>query len=235
MQTGRPVGGCGSQTGNGIPAFSEIAAFLDRLLLAERFDDDPTGVYRDTARSVAAIGLALDPWPGLTEWVAREGLDALFVHRPWTLPLDRLGDVGVLAYHLAFDERLTVGFNPRLAEALGMTDLEVLGRKAGRPIGMLGTVAEQGIDNFRQALASEFGGLEGNIDGDGRVVTRVAVVGAMTAPLVEGAAARGAEVSVTGQLRAPARAAIEAIGLAVIAVGHRRAELWGLRVLAREL
>jgi hypothetical protein len=30
-------------------------------------------------------------------------------------------DVGVISYHLAFDERLTLGFNPRLAEVLGMS------------------------------------------------------------------------------------------------------------------
>ena len=84
-------------------------------------------------------------------------------------------------------------------------------------------------------MASKFGGLEGEIDADDRAVTGVAVVGAMTAPVVEEANGRGAGIDVTGQLRAPARAAVEVTGLAAIAVGHRRAELGGLRVLAREL
>ena len=34
----------------------------------------------------------------------------------------------------AFDERLTLGFNPRLAAVLGMSTLEVLGEKEGRAI-----------------------------------------------------------------------------------------------------
>ncbi len=126
-------------------SLSDLAAFLDRLLLAAPFrgGSDPAGVYQVSERLVGTFGLLLDPWDGLPGWIAGEGIDALFVHRPWGLPVTELGDVGVLAYHLAFDERLTLGANPRLAAALGMRDLEVLGHKEGRPIGMLGSVPEQ--------------------------------------------------------------------------------------------
>jgi putative NIF3 family GTP cyclohydrolase 1 type 2 len=221
----------------GPPTLATLAPWLDRLLLADQYGaaNDPAGVWRASDRPIAALGLLLEPWGDTTAWVVRERLDALVVHRPWNLPLERLGDVGVLAYHLAFDERLTLGFNPWLAEALGLRSREVLGRKQGRPLGMIGDVPERGWDAVRDDLAREFGGLDRVVDGDARTVARVAVVGAMTEALVREAAARGADAYVTGQLRVPARAAIEETGLAVVAVGHRRSEVWGMRTLARLL
>ncbi len=219
------------------PLLADLAAFLDRLLRADRFrgGEDPNGVYRASERPVGTVGLLLDPRPGLPAWIAAEGIDALIVHRPWRLPLAELRDIGVLAYHLAFDERLTLGYNPRLAAGLGMTDLDVLGRKAGRPIGMLGAVTEQPAAAILDRLDRLFLGLEATVDGASATIARVAVVGAMTDGLVREAAGRGAGLYVTGQLRAPARVAVAETGLGVAAVGHHRSEVWGLRALGDAL
>ncbi len=213
-------------------ALDDLARFLDRLLAVERFGDDQGGIFRASNRPVRRLGLTLEPWPGLATWVERERLDALFLHRPWRLPPDGPGDLGVLAYHLAFDERLTTGYNPRLAEVLGMTELEVLGRKEGRPLGMLGAVPDQEFARFARVVTEVFGGNDAVHAGDQREIGRVAVVGAMTEALVREAAARGVQVYVTGQWRQPATRAVEGIGIGVVAVGHRRAEEWGLRALA---
>ncbi len=219
------------------PTLADLAAFLDRLLLADQFRDaeDPAGVYRASERPVGAVGLLLDPWEGLATWIATEEIDALVVHRPWRLSLAELRDVGVLAYHLAFDERLTLGYSPHLAAALGMTDLDVLGRKDGRPIGMLGSVPEQPATAFVDRLNHLFCGLEETVTGDHSAISRVAVVGAMTDALVREAAGWGATLYVTGQIRAPARVAMAKTGLGVVAVGHHRSEVWGLRSLAAVL
>ncbi len=40
---------------------------------------------------------------------------------------------------------------------------------------------------------------------------------------------------VTGQFRPGARTRARELGMGVVALGHRRSELWGLRRLAREL
>ena len=107
--------------------FLALKTFLDALLHAERFAglEEPNGVWvppADPARTVQRIGLVLEPTPGWLGWVEREKIDALFVHRPWDMGEEgqrALADAGVgaLAYHLAFDERLTPGFNPTLAAA----------------------------------------------------------------------------------------------------------------------
>ena len=59
---------------------------------------------------------------GPAVWTETQRLDALFLHRPFKLEVSTLpDDMGVLASHLPFEERLALGYNPRLADALGMT------------------------------------------------------------------------------------------------------------------
>ncbi len=215
----------------------DLRAFLDAFLSAHLFEGDqngPFGFYRDEA-NVGRLGLALEPWPGLAAWAEAERLDALFLHRPWGLEATSLP---VLAYHYAFDERLTTGYNPLLAKALGMSGLEVLGDKEGRPLGMIGGVTPRPLATFRALTESTFGALEGVYGVQtGRVgdVSCACVVGAMRPTLLYEAAERGAQVYLTGQYRKGAARAVAQTGLAVFEIGHARSERWGLRRLAEVL
>ena len=207
--------------------------------------DDPHGVFLLPARdNVRRMGLALEPWPALVDWVDAARLDLLFLHRPWRLAdeqsreLDARG-VGVLAYHLAFDERLTTGLNPALAAVCGWDEPEVLGEKEGRPLGMVCTLAEaRPFETEAARLREQFGGLEEVVSpaqGPGTSITRVAVVGAMNDALVRAAHAAGAGLYATGQWRPAAKNAVRETGIGVAVIGHGRSELWGLRTLARLL
>lgn len=214
---------------------NDIAQFLDYFFAVDSFDNDQNGVYVPSTRPINRVGLALEPWAGLAEWASAEQLDALFLHRPWHLQPGQLAaDIGVLAYHLAFDENLTLGFNPRLATVLGMSTLEVLGEKQGRPIGMIGNILTQSNADYCCCVEEVFGGYDA-ARGDAREVSRVAVVGAMTDALVREAAARGVALYMTGQLRQAAQAAVLETGIGIVGVGHRRCEEWGLRALSRVL
>jgi putative NIF3 family GTP cyclohydrolase 1 type 2 len=219
-----------------LPPLDEIAGFLGTALGAAAFPpDERGGVFRPgDGRPVARLGAALEPWPGLVAWAARERLDALFLHRPWRLTPDAPGaGLGVLWSHLPFDERLTTGFNPRLAGALGVEALRPLGERDGRPLGMVGDGLADPAAAWVARVATVFGGHEATLVAHPEApVTRVAVVGAMTDALVREAASRGVGLYVTGQLRQPARAAVADAGMAVVAVGHARSERWGVRALA---
>lgn len=193
-------------------------------------------MHRGAVRPVARLGLALEPWDGLAAWVREERLDAVFLHRPWGLAPGALPPgTGLLASHRPFDERLTTGMNPALAARLGMAGPEPFGERGGRPLGMIGSVVRQPFAEFLARVSGEFGGVEAAEPPRGEEVARVAAANAMTDGLVREAAGRGADVYLTGQLRAPARAAVAAAGIGVVAAGHRRAEEWGLRELARLL
>ncbi len=210
----------------------DIGQFLAQFFAVHR-GNDPGGVYWPSTRPISRFGLALEPWPQLAEWAIAERLDGLFLHRPWKLQPHQLApDVGVVAYHLAFDERLTLSFNPRLAEVLGMSGVEILGEKEGRAIGMLGEIPAQNFASYCCYLDEVFGGQDEARAGVQSEVKRVAVVGAMTDALVHEAASRGADIYITGQLRQPAQAAVLETGISVVGVGHRRCEQWGLRALA---
>ena len=214
-------------------SLEELARFLNQFFAVHRFGDDQGGVYRDSSRPIRRIGLALEPWMRLDEWVSDRQLDALFLHRPWRLELERLEpDVGVVSYHLAFDECLTLGFNLRLAVALGMEGVEVLGERERRPIGMMGEVQPQSFASYCRYIDEVFGGQDKALAGGGKNVSQVAVVGAMTDGLVREAVLRGVDIYVTGQLRQPAEEAVRETKIGVVGVGHRRCEEWGLRALA---
>ena len=216
-----------------MPYLHEVASFLDACLGVQDYPEERNGVLADTAKPLRRIGLALEPDASLRHWVQRFGLDALILHRAWRLDLGLLPPgIGLLAYHLPFDEHLTLGWNPLLAGVLGLTDLEVLGTKQGRPIGMIGRVEDADFVVLRGRIERELGGVEEVVLPRKETVARIAVMGAMTEALVREAAARGAAVYVTGQLRVPARQAVEETGIGVIATGHRRSEEWGLRMLA---
>ena len=190
------------------------------------------------------LGLALEPWPELATLGRRRTARRHFLHRPWRLTEPqqqalRDAGVGVLAYHLAFDERLTTGFNPALASACGWGSPEILGHKDRRPLGMVCALPDPvPFDAVAAQMRAEFVDLEQvtpPATGGETVVARVAVVGAMTDALVREAHARGVGVYVTGQWRQPAARAVRETGLGVIAIGHKRSEVWGLRTLARLL
>jgi putative NIF3 family GTP cyclohydrolase 1 type 2 len=218
------------------PGLEDLAAFVAEALGAAAFPpDERGGVFRPgDGRPLARVGVALEPWRGLAAWARRGRLDAVFLHRPWRLAAGALPDgVGVLWSHLPFDERLTTGFNPRLAEALGLAAPAPIGEKGGRPLGMMGDAAPAPAGAWAARVAAVFGGAEAALLPATRApVARVAVVGAMTDALVREAAARGAGLYVTGQLRQPARRAAAETGVAVVAVGHARSEWWGARALA---
>ncbi|HEX8455585.1 MAG TPA: Nif3-like dinuclear metal center hexameric protein [Longimicrobium sp.] len=218
-----------------MPGLSDLAASIEQITGADRFADQPPSIIVVCTRDVRRLGLALEPSAAVMERVQDEGLDALFLHRPWGVEAAELAaGVGVLASHLPFDERLTIGYNPELAQALGLANVEALGAKGGRPLGMIGDFTG-GREALVKRIAAEFGEPEHVEPGRISLIERVAMVGAMTDALVRDTAARGAGVYVTGQMRAPARAAVLETGIAVVAVGHRRAEVWGLHLLARLL
>ena len=214
----------------------ELAAFLDEFLETARFPTETNGVLHPTDRPVQRVGLALEPGPGLAAWAEAEKLDAVLLHRAAHLEAGALhADVGVLGYHLPFDEKLMLGWNLRLSDVLGLTAPEVIGWKRGRPLGMIGPVPSRSVADFYRLVFAIFGGREESRTCERNEVTRVAVVGAMTEALVHEASERGADVFITGQLRQPGRVAMLDTGIGVIAVGHKRSEEWGLRALAHVL
>jgi len=217
-----------------------------RALLARELGPPVDGDVRLTWRRSGPAGAPVQRLVLAPEWrpehaaLARPG-DAWFLHRPWRLPPDQPGGaVGVFSSHAAFDSRLSVGPSVALASRLGLTGGESVFRRPGDPL-PIGVVADdapgapRGAAEWRALLRAEFGGADEELPGDepDAPVCRVALMGAMDGTLVQECVRRGAGLYVTGAMRVPGRDAARSLGLPVIAVGHSRSEMWGLRHLSR--
>lgn len=210
-----------------------ITHFLDQFFAIERYEQEDGGVYHPTEQTITRIGLTLESHSGIVDWIKANQFHAIFLHRPWQLDVSTLPPhVGVFSYHLAFDEGLTLGFNQRLADVLLMRNLQIFGTKAGRPIGMMGTVSETTISKYCHSIEQIFGRVSQQQVNPEEIVKKVTVVGAMTDSLVREAAKEHVSLYITGQIRQPAMQAVAETGLNIVAVGHRRCEEWGLQVLA---
>lgn len=206
------------------PTLMELADWL-RAGFNER---EP--LKRDGAPQVRRLALALEP----ADLPPKVNADALFVHRSL-----RVGEgwpgLGVLGVHDGFDLALTTGPNHRLAHALGWRDVrEVVWKDELK--GLTATPPQETWEGLRAALHAELGGEDSSwppTESSGPL--RLALMNAMNPGLIEHVAQKGVRVYVTGQLRPSASAAAHAHGLGVMALGHRRTEVWGLRRLAQEL
>lgn len=210
----------------------ELAGRIALLVDAQAFPDDIPTIFIPGGRPVARLGFALQPAPGLAAWAVSERLDAIFLHRPWGVEdADLPRGLGVLASHRGFDARMTIGTNPRFASEMEMRDLQPLG-DADRAPGMIGSVGVTDADLMIARIAEVFGGVEEVVPNGAPHITRIAIVDAMTDAVVRQAAARGAGLYLTGQIRHPARRALSETAIAAIAIGHRRSEEYALRTLA---
>ncbi|MGY2892693.1 Nif3-like dinuclear metal center hexameric protein [Deinococcus sp. UYEF24] len=182
---------------------------------------------RPSSAEVRRLALALDP----TDLPPTLDADALFLHRS-----HRLGDLfphlSVLTSHDGFDAALTTGDNRALARALGWQDVKPLHLQ--KAAGLLATAPQHDWPGLIATLEAEFGGLEETV-APSVFQPRLALVNAMRPELLEELAAQGAGLLVTGQMRRSALPRARELGLGVVALGHRRSELWGLRQLASEL
>lgn len=216
--------------------FPQLVRSVARLVDADAFPHDPPLVVIPTERPVHRLGFALQPDPGLAAWAAAERLDALFLHRPWGVEDAGLpGGVGVLASHHGFDARMTIGVHLRFARAMQMRDIHPLGDDPRAAPGMVGSVADADEAAVIARITNVFGGVEEVVPNGAPRIHRIAIVNAMTDALVRQAAARGAELYVTGQIRHPARRALTETGMAAIGIGHQRSEEYALRTLAEAL
>lgn len=198
--------------------------------LATRLGEEPgSTLLRESPVALTRLGLALDP----RDLPDRPDVDAVFLHRHFRLG-SRLTHLGVVVSHDGFDARLTTGENRALADRLDWRDVTTA-HWPGRAVGLVATPPQSSWTTFLEAVGAEYGGFdEARPPLTGRV-NRVVLANAMRPELIEHAAALGVDVYLTGQARPGAFGTLGATGMGLIALGHRRSELWGLRQLAREL
>jgi dinuclear metal center YbgI/SA1388 family protein len=177
-------------------------------------------VTGDPEQPVRRIHAAVDPTLEVIEEAREAGADLLVTHHPLLLRGVHsvattsakgaavtslvVGDVALYVAHTNADVA-EPGVNTALAAACGLTDSEPLTFEEGRAMGRVGDLpAEVSLAQFARSLASGLppapAGLRVSGPADGRV-RRVALLGGAGDGLIDAAAAAGADVYVTSDLR----------------------------------
>lgn len=148
-----------------------------------------------------------------------------------------LRSVAVLGCHDPFDRHYGFGDCWWLRDALGASRIGAIGDRDGHPLGTVERVPDGSFAELCSTLRGVFGEIEhiAVTSSDEASVRYVVVARAMTAALVQQAAAAGADAYITGELRMPGLEPARAAGLPVIAIGHRRAERLMLQRFAADL
>ncbi|RFU22127.1 Nif3-like dinuclear metal center hexameric protein [Geodermatophilus marinus] len=236
-----------------------VAALEARYDPALAEDWDAVGlVCGDPAEPVARVLLAVDPVATVVDEVLDTGAQLLVTHHPLLLtpvhgvPADdpkghlvhrlvRAG-AGLFVAHTNADRAAEHGVNGALAAALGLRDAVPLQPHPADPragLGRVGRLPEpttlRGFaDLVAAALPVTVGGVRAAGD-PGRRVRTVAVCGGSGGSLVPAAAAAGADVLLTSDLRHhPASEALESSSPALCDVAHFASE-WPWLPVAAEL
>jgi dinuclear metal center YbgI/SA1388 family protein len=216
-------------------------------------------VCGDRAEPVRRVLFAVDPTAAVVDEVVATGADLLVTHHPLLLspvhgvpaddPKGRLvhrlirAGAGLLVAHTNADRAPDVGVNAALADVLGLAGAVPLEPVPTDPRAGLGRIGELPeplslrafADLVARVLPATAGGarIAGNPD---REVRRVAVCGGSGSSVLPAAAAAGADVLLTSDLKHhPASDALEVPGPALCDVAHWASEWPWLPVAARTL
>lgn len=222
-----------------MPTTAETLVRWIRGLLGEQFPSATNGLWRGgTTGEIRRLGVALAGSAEIGAAAQEAQVDALLLHRPWSLEA-LPPEMTVLAFHEALDDRLTTGNNPWLADALGFTLGETIGEQQGRPLVVLAhAVQPLTVKEFLGRLHTQF--REDNFDvwnpcSPSDTIRTIALANAMRPALIAVAAHQGVTAYLTGTLRPSAQIALLQTPMMAVGLGHEAIERWGLRWLGNAL
>ena len=230
---------------------SQLSNTLDALLQPERFKDyGPNGLQVEGCVQVRKIVSGVTASLALIEAAVAAHADALLVHhglfwrghdgRVTGWLRQRLGllmahNINLYAYHLPLDAHPQWGNNAQLGLRLG---LQVQGRFGEQELGCIGNTVETPFHSLA-ALASHVQQAVGHgtivVEGDQRVLRRIAWCSGGAQSYFEAAIAAGADVFITGEISEPQMHVARETGVAFIACGHHASERYGAPALASHL
>jgi dinuclear metal center YbgI/SA1388 family protein len=227
---------------------TDLIAFLDDLLDAERFEDYcPNGLQVPGPQQIGTVVTGVSAHAELFDRAIERNADLVLVHHGlfWKgQPLEvtaamhlRLGklfanDIALAAYHLPLDAHPAHGNNALLALALGLDRTQPLG-----DIGARGTLSEPvSLQAFGERLADALGGRAPLvIDGGAAMVSNVGVVTGAGTDYIAQALAAGCDTFVTGEPAERAYGAAKDNSIHFLAGGHHATETFGVRRLGELL
>lgn len=237
---------------------ADILEFLETL--APRYmkmDWDNVGLLCGSKKTpVTKILVALDPFEQVCWEAAQWGAELIVTHHPLIFhPLKSVTDetevgrciqllcakgISAINAHTNLD-CAPEGVNRRLAEQLGLSDIEVVDPmgtdEQGRPWGLLraGTVQEQALDTFLAAVKKQLACEGLRYVSGGKPVRKVAVGGGACASELMDAVKAGCDTFVTADVKYNGFFDAKALGINLIDAGHFQTENPVVPLLAEKI
>ncbi len=224
----------------------ELESYLSTLLEIDRFKDyGPNGLQVEGKPSITKLVSGVTASLAFIEAAAAAGADALLVHHGlfWRGQNGRLTgwlkqrvallmacELNLFAYHLPLDAHAEFGNNAQLGARLKFTAEGRFGEQdlgfVGRPAQPLTAAALSALLQFRLGRAPVL------VEGDGRLLKRVAWCTGGAQGYFEAAIAAGADAYLTGEISEPQAHIARETGVAFFACGHHATERYGAPAVA---
>lgn len=233
---------------------NEFSKWLDDLLVPSDFKDFcPDGLCVEASEKVTKVVTGVSFSEDLADAAISKGADCIIVHHPhgfWNnerrIPvgpfarkIKKLMNSGVSLYgfHLPLDAHPEVGNNAQIARALGLESLDWFMPEGKRPIACVGTYSSPvSAAEFTSRLDKAFPKGYLKFFYGAAEISKVAVCsGSAGVPGMEDAFAQGADVFVTGEIKESSPIYLKENRLNLIAAGHHRTEVFGVRALAQKI
>lgn len=227
----------------------QLAQTLDALLEPEKFRDyGPNGLQVEGRTQIRKIVSGVTASRALIEAAVAAGADAILVHHGlfwrgqdgrvtgWMkqrLSLLLAHEINLFAYHLPLDAHAELGNNAQLGRQLG---LEPMARFGEQELGFLGRRVGGGAFASAGVLAGHVEAVLKRsvtlVEGDHRLVTRLAWCTGGAQGYFEAAIAAGADAFITGDISEPQAHYARECGVAYLACGHHATERYGAPAVA---
>ena len=233
---------------------TEFSAWLDRLLSPKTFRDYCVdGLCVEASDKVTKVVTGVSFRDRLIERAVEEKADAIIVHHPngfWNgdskIPVGHFGrrirelmknGISLYGFHLPLDGHPEIGNNALIAEALGLKVVEGFMQEGEAFVGRIGEWnAPVPKEHFLEIAGRAFpSGVQNQFMFGEDLIRRVAICSGSGASGLEEAMDLGCDAFVTGEIKESVPIAVEEAGFNLIACGHHRTEVFGVRALAEKI
>ena len=235
-----------------MPTIQQLSNYCAQYLNIQDFRDYcPNGLQVEGRTEVKKLATGVTASLEFIEQALEWGADALLVHHGYfwknedaTITgikkrrLQRLltQDVSLLAYHLPLDAHAEVGNNARLAEMLGIDDLEPLQTGVRRSVGNVGSLAEDiSVSDFVTRCQQVLGRDVLHINSGAATIRRVALCTGGAQAMIDDAIRVQADLYLTGEISEQTVHIAREAGIHFIAAGHHATERYGAEALGMHL
>jgi dinuclear metal center YbgI/SA1388 family protein len=240
--------------GGGVPrggwvARTELAGFLDSLLLTRQFDDYcPNGLQVEGDERITRVVCGVTASLALVRAAAARGAQAVLVHHGWFWRGDDprvLGPrrermavvlahgISLFGYHLPLDVHPELGNNVQLARVMGWPEGETVGRDGLLRVADL--AAPLSADALEAGLAARLDRMPLLVGARERPIRRLAWCTGGAHDLLQQAVDAGADAFVSGEIAERTTHLAREAGVVYAAAGHHATERYGIQALGGQV